>query len=324
MGNQVSKGSAFSLGISDESKKKLDDAQNHVKAFWWTLFAAASFATMSYIVKVLSFEVHAQQIVLYRSGFNLICVFIICRILGTQLFASFDKLLIVRGLIGFTGLTCYYSAISRIPLSLAAVVINTSPLFSLISSRVILREKLPLSTMLWIFAAVGSMLFILLPGLGGRNLASVSPSVVWTGLAFCLAGAVISSLAHVTVRVATASYDSFTIVFYFALVSTICAIPFAIPHHEWASTDNLLLMIVTGITSTAGQFGAAQAFRYGKAGIVSAIGLCGPVFAILYGVFLLDEEFLPLQWVGVILFILSLAQTSRYRRPPAVEAPGRT
>ncbi|NIP56500.1 MAG: EamA/RhaT family transporter, partial [Gemmatimonadetes bacterium] len=69
------------------------------------------------------------------------------------------------------------------------------------------------------------------------------------GVAAAVTGAVFSALAYVAVRRASRTNGTMVIVFYFALFSTVGAVPFAVPVWEWPTAWEWLVLVAVGVVT---------------------------------------------------------------------------
>ena len=110
------------------------------------------FSLMGVFVKAAGGGVPSQQIVLARNAFALVVTWWALRRAGVSPWGSRRPLLWFRGLFGFPGLTCFYYAITRLPLGDATVLMFVNPALTAALAVVFLRERA--DRRVWIGAAL--------------------------------------------------------------------------------------------------------------------------------------------------------------------------
>ena len=139
-----------------------------------------------------------------------------------------------------------------------------------------------------------------------------------TGIA--LLGAVLSAMAYVIVRKLSTTEDALVIVFWFAALSTIGAIPFTAADAVMPTAWEWLALAGIGVVTQLGQVFMTHGLRLEKAGRVMAVGYMQIVFAALWGVLFFAE--VPDAWgIGGALLIV-LGTLGIARRPAEREGTG--
>ena len=106
--------------------------------------SALAFSVMSALVKEAGQQLPSQEIVLGRAIVSLILSYVLVRRIGLSIWGVRRPLLIVRGLLGFVGLSCYYYSVTHLPLAEATVIQYVHPLVTALLAGVFLAERLEL------------------------------------------------------------------------------------------------------------------------------------------------------------------------------------
>jgi drug/metabolite transporter (DMT)-like permease len=226
-------------------------------------------------------------------------------------------LLVGRGLLGIGGLTFFFYAIANVPLSVAALLNWSSPVFVLLFSRAFLGESLRREAYVWfVLAVVGLVILMQGDALLGQSELVTMKIPVW-GLLAGLVGAAFAGLAYVSVRALTDRIEPVVIVFYFTVTTTIVVFPFAMLEWVWPSNlEETLGLLAVGVFAGGGQYFMTLGYRAVQAPVASTLSLMSAVFASLYGYFLFDERMSPIQWSGMaVLGVSVLLLVLRSRRP---------
>jgi drug/metabolite transporter (DMT)-like permease len=237
--------------------------------------SAAFFTLMAAFAKKLLPDAPMQAVVLSR-GFMMTLVFAaVGRWQGVSLMGSRTRKLILRGLLGYMALSCYFYSVQHLPLGDAVLIQYSHPIFVAAIAPLLLRERSgPLHWALVTAALVGVGLIVNPQGhLRAQALVGVL-------------GALCSGLAYMTVRDLSRTEQPLTILVWFTLVSvppsflaTLAAGSAAIPRDGREVAGHLL---VTG-TALLGQVTLTLRLARAGAARATAVTLTGPVFGLVYG-----------------------------------------
>ena len=220
-------------------------------------------------------------------------------------------MLLVRGLLGYGALSCYFWSVQHLPLGDAVLLQYSHPVFvALIAPFVLGEHTRPLQLMLVALALCGVGLI-------------VQPSGALRGAALIgVLGSLLSGFAYVTVRDLSRTEHPLTILVWFplaslvpALIATVLAGPAAIPSGPREVAGHLLVTasaLVGQITLTFGltRAGAARA---------TAVTLTGPVFGMLFGYLMFGTVPTAASLLGSAVVLTSLALLGWM--PPALRRP---
>jgi drug/metabolite transporter (DMT)-like permease len=262
--------------------------------------SALGFSGMSVLVKVLARDLPTGEIVLVRAVITLALSAALVARAGLSPWGNQRGKLIVRGLLGFGGLAFYYLSLARLPLAEATTLQNTTPVLTALLAWWLLGERIG-----W---AVG---FALACGLGGVALvARPTGEGDVAGVVFALGAACSSSLAYVTVRQLSRSEHPLVIVFYFPLVATPLAIPWAIADWVWPTATGWLLLAGMSACTQIGQVFLTKGLAIERAGRATAVSYLQICFAVVWQLVAFDT--VPSPWVlgGAALIIAGTLSVS--------------
>ncbi len=243
------------------------------------LYMAASalgFSGMSLLVKVASPRLPTGEIVLARALVTLVASYLmVVRVElpgGASIWGNERGRLMFRGVLGFGGLTCYYVAIRQLPLADATTIQNTTPLVTALLAWWLLRERVGWSAAVAIAFGIAGVMIIVHPSGGLDPL----------GLAFGLGAATCSAFAYVTIRQLSRTEHPLVIVFYFPLVATPLAIPWAVA--DWVTPQPIdwLLLLAIGLTTQIGQVFLTLGLSIERAGRATSVGYLQVIFAMIW------------------------------------------
>jgi len=264
-------------------------------AFFWSV--------MSVCVKIVGQHLPSQQIVWVRAIVTLAYSYLMIRWSGIgNLFGSNRKFLLLRGTFGFAALTCFFFALTKLPLADATVIHYTNAIFVAIIAAIFLGEKL---TLLEGFGAILSLAGVVLIAkptfLFGQSATALNP--LYVGVA--LGGALFSAAAYVIVRKLRESEHALVIVFYFPLVSSIGSTPTAaLSDPQWPTLWEWVLLVVgVGGCAQIAQVFITKGLHAVKAGRAMTVTYLQIVFAAIWGVFLFNESIDMWSVVGGLMVV---------------------
>lgn len=290
------------------------------------LLSAFAFSVMSALVKVAGERLPSVEIALVRSLVSLVLSWIALRRAGLSPWGRDHVWLVVRGLLGFGGLHCYFYAVTALPLADATVIHLTSPLFVAAMARVFLREPLRAPHLVAIALGLVGVVMVSRPSFVFGARGEALPAL---GLAAAVGGAIIGASAYVVVRRLRKTEHPLVVVFHFPLITVPLTIPIAASVWVRPTLYEWLVLLAVGVATQIGQVKMTEALHLEPAARASAISYVQILFAIAFGVALFGE--LPTAWTvgGAIAIALGTAIAARSqpgdasRDAPAKESPGR-
>lgn len=267
--------------------------------------SALGFSAMSLLVKIASARLPTGEIVLARAVVTLVVSYAMVRRAGLPAWGNHKGKLVVRGLLGFGGLTLYYLSLAYLPLADATTLHQTTPLLTSVIAWWVLRERIGWPTAFAIACGIGGVALIVHPS--GTGLDPL-------GIAFGLGACVCAATAYVTVRQLARTEDPLVIVFYFPLVATPLAIPWAIATWVTPSPSDWLLLVAIGLATQVGQVFLTKALMIETAGRATSVGYIQVAFAMIWQWTVFSDAPTPWTLAGAALIILGTAAVARASR----------
>ncbi|MGA9963493.1 MAG: DMT family transporter [Azonexus sp.] len=277
----------------------------------WMLVASLLFACMGVCVKLTAETHSAVEITFYRSFISLLIMFVLVRLHGVRLATPHWRWQVSRGVIGFAAIFAYFYAIILLPLATAVTLNYTSAIF--------LAIYLALAGM----RMSGGILGALLVGLLGVAML-LKPTLHADQLSAGLIGlgsGVLAGMAYFSVRELGARGEPETrTVFYFSLVSSVCAGLWLL-FGELHAVDLRSGLLLLGVASfaTAAQLAMTRAYTRGKTLLSAALAYSTVIFSSLFGVLFWGEVLDASAWFAIALIILSGIAATHFSRASPVE-----
>lgn len=280
------------------------------------------FSLMALMVKLVGQRLPSQEIVLVRGAVGLLATWLMLRHARVGFWGQRHGLLLLRGLLGFGALSCFYYAIVRLPLADVTVLQFTNPIFAALIAGLFLGETIGRREVWSIVISLGGVLLLARPAfLFGGLAAELDPVAV--GVA--LLGAVLSASAYVSIRKLGSTEHALVIVHYFALLTVICALPSVVAAAVWPTPREWILLVGVGLTTQAAQISITRGLHLEATARASAMGYLQIVFAALWGVLFFREYPGFFSLVGACMIIggtLVLAWTDKAPAAPQLMSNG--
>ena len=253
------------------------------------LGSAAAFAAMTAAAKLAGGRLPVFEVVFVRALFSVVVTALLLRRVKVPLLGTRRPLLLLRGLLGFCGLSCSFYAVIHLPLAEATLLQFMHPVFTMALAALLLDERIGPGLWLGIPLAIAGVLLVVRPGFlfGATGAAALDPFAV--GVA--LAGAFFSADAYVTVRhLANTGEHPLAIVFSFPAVTTILALPLMLRVFVWPSGTDWLWLALTGAAAQLGQMALTGGIQRLPASRATAYSYTQVVFASALGMAVFGER----------------------------------
>ena len=275
------------------------------------LVASFLFACMGVCVKFAAVTHSAVEITFYRSFISLILMFGLVRLRGVSLATPHWRWQISRGVVGFSALFAYFYAITLLPLATAVTLNYTSAIFLAIYLALAGMRMRPGILGALVIGLLGVVL-LLRPTLHADQLIA--------GL-IGLGSGVLAGMAYFSVReLGTRGEPETRTVFYFSLVSSVCAgLWLAFSELHAVDLKNGLLLLGVASFATVAQLAMTRAYTRGKTLMSAALAYSTVIFSSLFGATFWGEVLDTTAWVAIGLIILSGIAATHFSRASPVE-----
>jgi len=277
----------------------------------WMLVASLLFACMGVCVKFAAETHSAVEITFWRSFISLLLMFALVRLRGVPLRTAHWRWQVTRGAVGFAALFSYFYAITLLPLATAVTLNYTSAIF-LAVYMALAGWRMQRGILVALAIGLAGVVLLLRPTLQADQL--------FGGLVG-LASGVLAGMAYFSVRELGARGEPETrTVFYFSLVSTVCAGIWAL-FFEWHAidADSALLLFGVAAFATLAQLAMTRAYSRGKTMMAAALAYSTVIFSSLFGMLFWGEVLGASAWAAIGLIILSGIAATHFSRASPVE-----
>lgn len=262
------------------------------------LVAVAVLSTMAALIKHAEMGgIHLVEILFWRQFLSipiLLAWVLVTRagvaVLATQRPGAHAR----RALYGLAGMVLNFGAIVLLPLAEATTMNFTAPIWAVILSVLILKDRPGVWRWSSVLAGFAGVLLIARPGSG---------TIPLEGAAVALGGAFMIALISIQVADLGRTERPLTIVFWFAAITApICALglPFVGTVHD---SEQWLLLAAIGVTGTIGQLLLTASLRFGEVASVIVMDYSALFWATLYGALLFGALPAAGTWIGAPLIV---------------------
>jgi drug/metabolite transporter, DME family len=199
---------------------------------------------------------------------------------------------------------CYFTSISQMNLSIAVILLYTAPAFVTVLSFLFLKEEMNSKKIISVAATILGC--VLIAGFNVKDTTSVSSSGILIGLGAGFGYALYSIFGKFALK----KYQTFTVTFYTFLIASMTLIPITRIWNRgelFLSDDVFFYVLGLGIIPTVIAYllytKGLEKIESSKASIIATVE---PLVASLLSVFLYDESFGFIQFLGSILILGSV------------------
>lgn len=245
--------------------------------------AITAFTVMAIAGRAAALDLDTFEIMLYRSCVGMVIVMIAASAFGTwpQINTNLMPLHFVRNLSHFAGQNLWFFAITMIPLAQVFALEFTTPIWVILLSPFILRERItPLGALAAVIGFIG-ILIVARPGA-----ASISP-----GLIAAAACAICFALSAIFTRKLTRTQSVTCILFYLTVIQAVFGLIFAGWDGDiaWPSAQTLPWVVAIGFAGLIAHFCLTTALSIAPASVVMPMDFVRlPIIAVV-GIVLYNE-----------------------------------
>lgn len=271
-----------------------DTSKNTMKGILWMLFMTLCFVMVNVLVKYVGNGLPVLESAFLR--FLLGLVFLIPA-LGAVRQVRFTprlwKLTFGRALFHALAMTCWFYAMTRIPMGEVTSLNFMNPIYITIGAVVMFGEKIALPRITALVVAFLGGLVILRPGF--REIDPGHLSMMLSAMAF--AGSYL--IANRLVKELPAS----VVVFLMSVTVPIVIAPFALLHWETPTLHELILLFLTAAFATLGHYAMTRAFACAPQSLLQPVAFTQLIWSVSFGYLLFGESVDPYVLLGGAMII---------------------
>lgn len=303
--------------MADAGARTFLPLSQRTQAVLWMLTGATSFVLLGSGIKMISDDMHLTVMVFLRSAFGLIILMPILLWQGAAR-QSTRRLPVhfLRAVVGTLSIYCFFFALQNLPLMNAISISFSSPLWTVMLSILILKERIGWRRRLATAVGFAGVLIILRPGV------DFQPAMI-----VALVGAVLSALVLILVKTMTATERPLVMTMYFSLFGMLFSAPPAFFYWSTPTLEDAALLFGISAIGVAGIYCVARAFALAEAVILAPLDFCRLPMAAALGFLAFGEVPEIAVFVGTAVILVAVYYITRRERdvgaepPPAVSGP---
>jgi drug/metabolite transporter (DMT)-like permease len=257
------------------------------------ILAGFFFASMSFFVR-LSGDLPTMEKAFFRNAVAvLVAAFMLARTKeGFHVQKGSWPDLLMRSFFGTVGLICNFYAVDHMNIADANILNKLSPFFAILMSYFILKEKANKVEWACVVVAFIGAVFVVKPAF---NMQFVNAMIgVIGGLGAGIAYTFVRKLGKKGER-------GPMIVMVFSAFSCLCTLPFLIAEFQPMKTEQLLCLLLAGVSATGGQIFITKAYTKAPAKEISVFDYTQVLFAALLGFVFFGQ--IP-DWMSLVGYLI--------------------
>lgn len=270
------------------------------------LVSAFAFSIMSAIVKMVGDRLPSVEIAFVRAVVTLAISLYQVRRAGLSPFGTSErKWLVIRGLLGFVGLHCFFYAVTALPLADATVIHFLNPLLVAALAPLLLRERARGFDVIGILLGLCGVILVARPPALFGGVMDVGDALPTLGVLAGLGGAFAAAGAYLVVRKLRSEHP-LVVVLQFPMLGVPLSLPLVLPVWVWPTPREWGLLLLMGAFTQLGQIKMTEALHQEAATRATALSYAQIPFSMLWG-FLLFGDVPP--WMAILGTLLIVAGT---------------
>lgn len=289
-----------------EHKSDVPDLSGPLRGPLWMILAAASFASLTTIIRKMSGSMHPFELAFFRNLFGLMFMLPwLFRVGFSVLKTERLPMHIFRSSIGLVAMLCWFVAVSLMPIAEVTALSFTTPLFATIGAALFLGETVRVRRWAATVAGLIGALVIVRPdgidiGLGAGLVLLASASM---------------SMAALSIKSLSRTETPSTIVLFMGMIMTPMSLVPALFHWTTPQPVDYLWFVALGLFATIGQIAMARAFAATDVSAVLPFDFSRLIFAAILGYLFFAESPDIWTWLGAaIIFSAALYTAHRESR----------
>ena len=278
--------------------------KNKKQGILFIIGAGFCFALMTFFVRMAG-DLPTIQKAFFR---NVVAVFVAFVLLlrskqGFRIQKGSIPGLLARSFFGTCGILCNFYAADHLHIADASMLNKLSPFFAIAVSYIILKEKANAVEWISVVLALMGAAFVVKPTSGVTSLYGLVG----------VAGGLAAGLGYTFIRyLGKRGERGPVIVLWFSLFSCLATAPALLFDYHPMSGEQLLYLLLTGLSATGGQLCITKAYTKAAAKEISVFDYSQVIFAAILGWIFLAQLPDVYSWIGYVIIIGTAVAKWRY------------
>jgi len=290
---------------------KFEAKHGHILCYVYAFIAAICFATISFLVKVLS-HLSSSEIVFYRS---IILYLMTMKLMETGKMDYYfkdwkiNRLLLSRGLVGMVAMSLNFYGVQMVPLSEASVISQTTPVIVGIFAAIFLGEKYERSQFFGALFCFAGVLLVAKPAFlfPQDEEKQIESHKKFFGVVALLTGTIFVATSQVLVKTVGAKTNEGVVTLYFAAAATMFSPVLALYQgFNPFTVKDMMMIVLLGAIAFVGQIARNKSYILGNPGKISMVQYFGIIYSMLLDVYVLGSTLDTYSIVGAMCIFSTL------------------
>ncbi len=264
----------------------------NLRGICWMLLSTVGFSCSHALVRELSGELHSFQVVFFR---GLVGVLVVLPWLYRDGLAFLHThrlpLHLLRTSLTVTSVSCFYYALSVIPLAKATAIGFMAPILCTALVVLVLKERSHAAHWWAMLLGASGILLIVRPGLIGIDL----------GTGLMILSTALYACNLLVIKILSRTESSVAITGYAVILLVPVSLPFAGPVWVWPSADQYLVLLVMGLTNGVSLLCFTQSLKEAQTSVVMPLDFLRMIWMTLIGYLWFAEVPDSWTWIGGML-----------------------
>ncbi len=284
------------------------------KGILWMVFGGFAFATMGALTHELGKHCDWLIIAFFRMLISFVITFGLARAAGINPFVFNNRTLWLRSFVGSSAMLGTFYALTKLPISEIAIIVETRPIWVALVAGYILGETTGRKVWLSIIFGMLGVILVEHPRIMEQNFASLI--AIYAAFAGAVVMICLRKLKDLDPRIIVTHFSgTATIITLITLFSVRGEVDLSV----FSNMNIMFMLLGVGVFGTIGQLAMTKAFSIGEAPSVASAGFIRVGFSAGYDLLIWQYIFSPLTIIGMFLILLSTGWLIRKRKPESEE-----
>jgi S-adenosylmethionine uptake transporter len=270
---------------------------NQIIAITWYILSIFSSVSNDIIAKYMSTHIHITQIIFLRFIFSAISLIPIVMYCGSSCIKTNRlSMHIFRGVLLFFGIVAWIYGLKFVQVTTASVIGFSIPIFTLVLGFFILKENI--SVQRWLISITGFVGVVV----------AISPhlSVVNSYVIVLILSAIIFAGLDIINKKFVETETSMSMLFYSSVTTALLTLPFAIFFWKSLVLQDLLLLMILGISANLILWFILKAYAIADATAVAPYRYIELIISAVLCYLIFEDVPAPATWYGALIIIPSV------------------
>ncbi|ATW26339.1 DMT family transporter [Candidatus Formimonas warabiya] len=272
-----------------------ENIKNFIRGPVQMIVSSLCSSLMVYYAKLATETVPSPEVTFFRLFLGVVISLLMMKRCGHKLITAHTRLLLLRGFFGGITVLLFFMAIEEGTVTNSTVLQNTFPIFAVLLSFLLLKEKVTLPSVSFMAVSFIGIILLIRPDLGHMKIGDL----------LALASGLVGGFAVTAIRQLRQNDEPvWTIFFYFCIFGAVLSFFLALAQWKWPLPVEFLWIGLTSLTGLISQVTMTSAYKYCTTILGGILSMSSSVFSFMIGMLLLGEQVGFLDLAGIFFIIM--------------------